>query len=137
MKRMLMPLALAAAALFAAGAHAQTPAADQTPATTQSAPASTPKAAPMTKQQKKESWENGVKTDCSAEIASAGICAGKDFSTGLEKCLHENRAKLSDGCKAAVHPHHKGMKDKSKGAKTGGMEQAPAAAPQQTPAATP
>ena len=135
MKRMLMPFALAAAALFAVGAHAQAP--DQTPATPQAAPASAPKTTPPTKQQKKEAWENGVKTDCAAEIAAGGICAGKDFTAGLEKCLHENRAKLSDGCKAAVHPHHKGMKEKSKGAKTGGTEQAPAAAPQQTPAATP
>jgi hypothetical protein len=134
---MFMTFALAAAAFCAAGAHAQDPASDQAPATSQSAPAGTPGAAPKTKAEKKAAWENGVKTDCAAEIAAGGVCENKDFGTGLEKCLHENRKKLSDGCKAAVHPHHKGAKDKMKGAKTGGTEQAPAAAPQQTPAATP
>ena len=79
----------------------------------------------QTKEQRKAAWENGVKTDCAAEIAPNGVCAGLDFGTGLDKCLHKNRKKLSDGCKAAVRPHRKGGKS---GAKTGGAEQAPAPA---------
>ena len=80
-------------------------------------------------------WENGVKTDCSAEIASGGVCEGKDFSSGLEKCLHTNHKKLSDGCKAAVHPHmhaKKGMKGDS-GAKPANSQAAPTSAPAQAP----
>ena len=87
---------------------------------------------PKTKADKKAAWENGVKADCSAEIATGGVCEGKDFSSGLMKCLHENRKKLSDGCRAAVHPHKKGKK-----AATGGTREAPAAAPQQAPATNP
>ena len=119
MKRNTMLFVLAAVALCAVGAHAQAPSSDQT------------QAAPQTKEQKKAAqkaaWENGVKTDCAAEIAEGGICAAKDFGTGLEKCLHQNRKKLSDGCKAAVRPHHKkGSKDQKSGDQTGGTQQAPA-----------
>jgi hypothetical protein len=119
-----MLLVIAAAALFAVGARAQ----DQAPATTPAAAPATTPATKQTKEQKKAAWEAGVKADCSAEIADGGICAGKDFTTGLEKCLHENRAKLSDACKATVHRHHKG-------AKTGGA--APGTTPAMTPATTP
>jgi hypothetical protein len=112
-----------AAAFAAAGAYAQ----DQAPA---AAPA-----APQTKEQKKAAWEAGVKTDCAAEIADGGVCAGKDFSTGLEKCLHENSKKLSPGCKVAVHPHHKHAGAKAPATNPaippGGTQ------PQQAPATTP
>ena len=122
MKRETTLFMLAAAVLCAVGARAQgqAPSADQTPAA--------PQTAPQTKEQKKAAWENGVKTDCAAEIAAGGVCAGKDFSTDLMKCLHQNRKKLSDGCKVAVHPH-KGSKDH----KPAGGAQAPASAPATTP----
>lgn len=112
-----------AAVVCAAGVQAQAPSSDQG------------QAAAQTKEQKKAAWENGVKTDCSAEIATGGICAGKDFGTGLEKCLHKNRKKLSDGCRVAVHPHHKGMKGHKDGASTDGAQTG--GATQQAPAATP
>ena len=72
---------------------------------------------PWTREQKKAAWESGVKTDCAAEIAEGGVCAGKDFGTGLEKCLHKNREALSNGCKVAVRPHRKGWKGHAAGAK--------------------
>ena len=132
MKRNTMLFVLAAAALCAVSARAQGQAANSDQAQT-----AQPQAVQtQTKEQKKAAWENGVKTDCAAEIAVGGVCAGKDFGSGLEKCLHENRKTLSDGCKATVHPHHKHSKGQKSGAQTGDM-QAPAAAPQQAPAATP
>ncbi len=120
MKRNTMLFVLTAA-LCAVGAYAQAPNSD---------PA---QAAPQTKEQKKAAhkaaWENGVKTDCAAEIADGGVCAGKDFDSGLEKCLHKNRKKLSDGCRTAIHPHRKDSKDKKGGAKTGDTQQTPPATP--------
>ncbi len=98
MKRKFMSFVFAAATLCAVGARAQTPGADQTQAA--------PQAAPMTKAQKeakkKADWEAGVKTDCAAEIATGGVCAGMDFGSGLKECLEKNRKTLSDGCKATL-----------------------------------
>lgn len=142
MKRNTMLFALAAALLCAAGAFAQdpaptAPAAGQGQTTAQ--PSSQSKDMKSGKNaDKKAAWENGVKTDCAAEIADGGVCAGKDFGSGLEKCLHKNRSKLSDGCKAAVRPH-RGMKSKKggkmeHGAKSGGAEQAPVTNPAPAPA---
>jgi hypothetical protein len=130
MKRIITPLALAAALFCAAGARAQGQAPNAPPDTTV---APEKGQAPKTKEQKKMQWENGVKADCSAEIAAGGVCDGKDFGSGLEKCLQQNRKKLSDGCKAAVHPRKK-MK---KGAKAEGTEKAPAATPEKIPGSTP
>ena len=130
MKQNALPFVLVAALFCAVGARAQ----GQTSNTNTSPEQG--QAASQTKAQKKAAWENGVKTDCAAEIASGGVCDGKDFGSGLEKCLHENRKKLSDGCKAAVHPHKKWKKG-VKGAKTDGTQEAPAAAPQQAPTTTP
>ncbi len=110
------------AAFCAAGAYAQedqTPAAgssDQTPASSDKSGAAKPSKAERAAKWK-ATMESGVKKDCSAEIAPGGVCGGKDFGTGLEKCLHENRAKLTDGCKVAVRPR-RGMK--GKGQKGGG-----------------
>jgi hypothetical protein len=129
MKMNTLSFALAAAVLTAVGARAQgqTPSADQGQT---AAPQSAPAAAPQTKDEKRAAWEANVKKACSAEIADGGVCvaaAGKDFKD-LEKCLHENRKSLSDGCKAVVHKRRK------KGDKAG----APAAdaAPAPAPAAT-
>lgn len=134
MKRDSMLLALAAAAFFAVGARAQ----GQAPSTDKAKPAA------QDREQRKAAWENGVKTDCAAEIAQGGVCAGKDFGAGLEKCLHQNRKSLSDGCNAAVHPRRAGPRGrrgggnrdgaktdgaKSDGAKTDAPAQAPAAKP--------
>ncbi len=127
MKRITMPLALAAALLGAAGAFAAPDSAPDAAAAPDQG-----QAAPKTKEQKKAAWENGVKADCSAEIATGGVCEGKDFASGLEKCLHQNRKKLSDGCNAAVRPH-KMMK---KGDKSG-AEKAPAATPEKIPGSMP
>jgi hypothetical protein len=121
MNRNTLLFALAAAAVIAAAPRAEA----------QSTAPARGESSPQTKEQRKEAWENGVKTDCAVEIAPGGVCDGKDFSSGLEKCLQENRKKLSDGCKAAVHPHHKHAKKTPAGAPAGGTEQAPA----QTPAA--
>lgn len=129
MMRKTMTLLLASALLCAVGARAQAPSSNpEQPQSPERKPA------PKTKDQMKTAWENGVKADCAAEIASGGVCGGKDFGTGLEKCLHKNRKKLSDGCKAAVHPHKK-MKKGATGAK-GGTQEAPASAPQ-APTTTP
>jgi hypothetical protein len=126
---------------------AQDSAAPTTQAQTQAAPAAAPSvapapapaaapqaapAAPLTKEQKKAAWEANVKKACSAETADGGVCAGKDFDSGLEKCLQQNREadKLSDGCKAVVHAHHK--KGGKAGAQAGDAQPAPAATtPQQ------
>ena len=124
MKRNTMLFVLAAATLCAVDTYAQAPNSGQA----QSAPAAAPAAAPKkTPEQKKAEWQAGVKADCSAEIADGGVCAGKDFATGLEKCLHENRKTLSAGCKVAVRPR------KATKAKKPAADSAPAA----TPAATP
>ena len=108
MKRNTMLFAIAAAAFCAVGAHAQTP--NQPQAAPAAAPAAAPKMTPE-QEQKKAAWQAGVKADCSVEIAAGGVCAGKDFSTGLEACLHKNHKALSAGCKVAVHPY-RGSKDK-------------------------
>ena len=132
MKRNIMMFVLVAAALCAVGAYAEdaAPSADKGQTATQTKD----QTAQQKKDERKAAWENGVKTDCAAEIAPGGVCAGKDFSTGLEKCLHKNRKKLSDGCKATVHHHNKGSKDKKSDAPADGAKapaaQAPAAAPQ-------
>jgi hypothetical protein len=143
-----MLFVLAASMLLAAGVRAQDsnnsgsmPAAAPASAPA-AAPATAPDAAPATapmakadkKAAKKAAWEAGVKQDCAAEIADGGVCAGKDFGTGLEKCLHMNRSKLSDGCKAVVHKH-KPMHKKPAAAPM--SDAAPAAAPASAPAATP
>ncbi|HEX4047527.1 MAG TPA: hypothetical protein VH309_06815 [Elusimicrobiota bacterium] len=148
MNRNWMVFVFAAAVLCAVGAHAQgdqAPSADQAPAAAPAdagtaAPAAAPSAAEKKKEARKMAWEDGVKKDCSAELADGGVCAGKDFDSGLEKCLHTNRAKLSDGCKAAVHPHHKGAKHKKHAAMKApeaAPAEAPAAAPAETPAPAP
>lgn len=42
-----------------------------------------------------------VASACGSEIAS--ICAGKEHGSGaVRSCLESNRAKLSEGCKAAL-----------------------------------
>jgi hypothetical protein len=112
------PFVLVAALVCAAGARAQgqAPAADKA------------KTAPQTQEQKKAVWADGVKTGCAVEIAPGGVCAGMDFDSGLEKCLHQNRKKLTAGCRAAIYPRHKKSKDQKNGAKTG-ESQAPAATP--------
>lgn len=92
MKRPLIALTLA---LCAAGARAQSP-----------APASTEKPAA------KPTWQDSLKTACAAELAPGGVCAGLDFDTGLEKCLHQNRKKLAPACRTALRPGRKGGKDK-------------------------
>jgi hypothetical protein len=109
-----------AAVFCAAGAYAQ----DQAPSTGSGQPTGAKKAA----------WESGVKKDCSAEIADGGVCAGKDFSTGLEKCLHKNKAKLSDGCAATVHKHRGGGKGKKGGSDGDSGASTPAPAPAPAPA---
>ncbi len=104
-----------AAVFCAAGAYAQ----DQAPSS----------GSGQSKDAKKQAWEDGVKKDCAAEIADGGVCAGKDFSTGLEKCLHKNKSKLSDGCAATVHGRSKGHGHR-KGASSGDTgQQTPAPAP--------
>jgi hypothetical protein len=108
-----------AAAAFAAGARAQA----QAPASNAQPTVSADDVAAQKKATRNKAWENGVKTDCAAEIATGGVCAGKDFDTGLEKCLHANRKKLSDGCRVTLHPHRKGAKGKK--------DAAPAATPAQ------
>jgi hypothetical protein len=135
-----MLFVLAASMLLAAGVRAQD--SNNSGSMPAAAPASAPDAAPATapmakadkKAAKKAAWEAGVKQDCAAEIADGGVCAGKDFGTGLEKCLHMNRSKLSDGCKAVVHKH-KPMHKKPAAAPM--SDAAPAAAPASAPAATP
>jgi hypothetical protein len=110
-----------AAALCAAGAYAQ----DQAPPSSGSG---------QSKGSKKATWEEGVKTDCQAEIADGGICAGKDFSKGLEKCLHQNKSKLSPGCAATVHKRRGGKGGHKKGGSegdSGSSTPAPAPAPAQ------
>jgi hypothetical protein len=103
------------AAFCAASAYAQDNQAaggDQSSSGDQQTPAPAGKSSKDARAAKwKASFEAGVKKDCSAEIADGGICAGKDFGSGLEKCLHENRSKLSDGCKVTVR-RHPGMKGK-------------------------
>jgi hypothetical protein len=131
MKANSMPFVLAAALFCAAGAAAQTPMSNMNANSNVSSDQG--QTAPMTKEQKKMEWENGVKADCAGEIAAGGVCADKDFGTGLEKCLHKNRRKLSDGCKAAVHPRRKMMKKGAKGAKPSDSQAAPASAPGQAP----
>jgi hypothetical protein len=103
MKRNALMFVLAAA-LAAAGTRARA----QAPAANGQSAAPAGDAAAQKKAEQNKSWENGVKAGCSGEIAAGGVCAGKDFSTGLKKCLHENRKKLSDGCNAAIYPHKKG-----------------------------
>ncbi len=140
MKLNKMLFVLAASMLLAAGVRAQD--SNNSGSMPAAAPASAPDAAPATapmakadkKAAKKAAWEAGVKQDCAAEIADGGVCAGKDFGTGLEKCLHMNRSKLSDGCKAVVHKH-KPMHKKPAAAPM--SDAAPAAAPASAPAATP
>lgn len=108
------------AAFCAAGAYAQ----DQAPST----------GSGQSMDAKKAAWESGVKKDCSAEIADGGICAGKDFSTGLEKCLHKNKSKLSDGCAATVHKRRgggKGHKKSGSDGDSGASTTAPAPTPAQ------
>ncbi len=132
MKLNKMLFVLAASMLLAAGVRAQ----DSN--NSGSMPAAAPAAAPQTKAEKmaakKASWEAGVKQDCSAEIADGGVCAGKDFGTGLEKCLHMNRAKLSDGCKAVVHKHRPMHKKPAATGDAAPMGDAPAAMPSSAPA---
>jgi hypothetical protein len=133
MKRNALPFLLVAALFCAVGAYAQGQTSNTNTNTNTNSSSDQSQAAAPDKAQKKAAWENGVKTDCAAEIATGGVCEGKDFSSGLMKCLHENRKKLSDGCKAAVHPHKKGKK----AANGATQDAAPAAAPQQAPATNP
>lgn len=131
-----MLFVLAAVAAFAVAARAQT-GADQSPA-----PAAAPAAAPAdgaAMPDHKGEWKDKLKEACSTEIADGGVCAGKDFGAGLEKCLERHQRKLSDGCRKAVrkhrrhwqHWHHDGDKHGDKPAA------APAAAPDAAPAPAP
>ena len=45
-----------------------------------------------------------VKAACQSDIDAN--CKGKEFGTGLAKCLHHNRKSLSDACKAAMKKGH-------------------------------
>jgi hypothetical protein len=139
MKAMTTTLIFAAALFCAAGASAD----DAMPngAPNQSQPG-TPATAPLQHDNtKKEAWESKVRQDCSAEIASGGVCEGKDFDSGLEKCLHKNRSKLSDSCKNATHPHmhgkkvrkEKGVINEDTGAKPAQSQSAPNSAPAEAP----
>ena len=122
MKIKTLGLFVLAAALFAAVARAQD---NPAPAPAEGNP---PTAGKMTKDQKKAAWEAGIKQDCAAEIGTGGVCAGKDFGSGLMECLHKNHKSLSDGCKVAVHKHHHGMMGKkaTKGAESTQTPNAPA-----------
>lgn len=142
MKSMTTTLIFAAALLCAsrAGADDAAPNAAPNAAPMQaqpSAPEQTP--APGTKETKKTAWEGKVRSDCAAEIGPGGVCERLDFDTGLEKCLHKNRMKLSDSCKSAVHPRMHGKKaKKATKSEEGGMKPAetqgaPNAAPAQAP----
>lgn len=118
MKIKTLGLFVLAASFVAAGAMAQD----------NPAPAGTPSAGQtgkMSKEQKKAEWEAGIKQDCAAEIGTGGVCAGKDFGSGLMECLHKNHKSLSDGCKVAVHKHHHGMMGKKGMGKGNQSEQTP------------
>jgi len=135
MKAMTTTLIFAAALFCAGGAAAD----DSTPMGT---PADAQPAAPAKHDanSKKAAWEGKVRAECSAEIGSGGVCEGKDFDSGLEKCLHKNKAKLSDSCKNATHPHMHGKKAKKEmksedegSAKPAGSQGAPNSAPAEAP----
>jgi len=135
MKRIAL-LFVAVAAFTAVGARA-----DDMAGTKPDAGAQTMKETKESREAKrKAAWENGVKTDCAAEIGSGGVCEGKDFGTGLEKCLNSktNRKKLSDGCRVAVRHHkeheHKGKEKKHHDKGGDDSSQAPAPAPAAAPA---
>ena len=49
--------------------------------------------------QKLTARRDELKSACQSDIDAD--CKGMDFGTGLAKCLHENRKKLSDTCKGA------------------------------------
>lgn len=138
MKAMTTTLIFAAALFCASSAGADDMAPNAAPGQTQpSAPEQTP--ATGTRSSKKTAWENSVRADCSAEIGPGGLCENKDFDSGLERCLHKNRSKLSDSCKSAVHPHmhnkkaRKGVKGEDTGAKPANSQEAPTSAPAQAP----
>ena len=138
MKLMTTTLIFAAALFCASGAAAD----DSMPngAPNQAQPGS-PVAAPVKgdKNSKKEAWESKVRSDCAAEIGPGGVCERMDFDSGLEKCLHKNKAKLSDSCKNATHPHmhgkkeKKGMKTEEGSAKPANSQGAPNSAPAEAP----
>lgn len=139
MKGMTTTLIFAAALFCASGAAAD----ESMPAgaPNQSEPG-TPAAAPVAHDNsKKEAWESKVRQDCSAEIGPGGVCERMDFDSGLEKCLHKNRSKLSDSCKNATHPHmrskkmkkEKGAINEDTGAKPAESQSAPNSAPAQAP----
>lgn len=137
MKGMTTTLIFAAALFCASGAAAD----DSMPngAPSQSEPG-TPATAPVSHDTtKKAAWENKVRNDCAAEIGPGGVCEQLDFDSGLEKCLHKNRSKLSDSCKNATHPRMHGKKEKkgaiheSDGAKPANSQEAPTSAPAQAP----
>lgn len=127
-----MLFVLAASALFAVGARAQDTAA---PSPAPTAPTAAP--ADQGQTDKKMDWKANIKDVCSAEIADGGVCAGKDFGAGLERCLDHHEHKLSKDCRKAVrrhrrhwhHSHHDHGGDK-------GAAQ-PAAAPAPAPDAAP
>jgi hypothetical protein len=101
---------LAAFATLAVGARADDPSMpppDQAPSAPAAAPASGDQG--MAKPDHKGEWKQMLKDACSTEIADGGICAGKDFGTGLDKCLerHRRSEKMSDGCKKAVRKHRR------------------------------
>ncbi|HXT01261.1 MAG TPA: hypothetical protein VN915_11335 [Elusimicrobiota bacterium] len=138
MKAMTTTLIFAAALFCASGAAADDSMPNGAPNQSQpGSPVTTP--ATGTKNSKKEAWESKVRADCSAEIGQGGICENKDFDSGLEKCLHKNRSKLSDSCKNATHPrmHGKKMKkgaiNEDTGAKPAQSQGAPNSAPAQAP----
>jgi hypothetical protein len=132
-----MLFVLAAAVLCAGVARADNPmpsGSDQTQAAPAAAPAAGGDAAPM----KKGDWKAMLKDACSAEIADGGVCAGKEFGSGLEKCLERHRAKESDGCRKAVRRHRRHWMHKQQEMhKDGDTSSAPAAAPADAPAPAP
>lgn len=138
MKLSALPFVLVAALFCAAGAGAQGDASNTNTSTNQGSPAPQTKAQKMAekKTQRKEEWEKRVKDGCSAETADGGVCAGKDFSSGLLKCLRMNRKKLAEGCKDALYPRKK-WKRPAKGAKKAAPESQEAPAAPQAPTPVP
>jgi len=130
-----MLFVLAAVAMLAAGARADDPSmppSDQAPSAPAAAPASGDQG--MAKPEHKGEWKEMLKDACSAEIADGGVCAGKDFGAGLEKCLerHRHSDKESMGCKKAVRKHRRHwmhMKHEKEMHHDGDAGSAPAPAP--------